>query len=489
MSAFNAELFGKIAEKALQLMNVAGAAVSIIEDGEVVFSGGYGYADTDKQIPMTADTVLPIGSSSKAFTATAVMSLSADKKLDIDKPVREYMPSFALHDPIASQHATTRDLLCHRTGMPRHDLLWISWKDAERAELVEKRLPHLKENKSFRSKWEYNNYMFAAAGLLIEKITGQSWEDYVSEKIFKPLGMNDTSPMTPLEGKPVAQLYRINKETQANEPIASMPLKAIGPAGSIQSTASDMAQWIKFNLNKGKVGEDVLLAPEAYAELTKPNIPYELLPFQVPDNTPLGYGLGWFISSFRGEKLVEHGGNVFGASALAAFLPEKNSGVVVLTNQDSTFATYALAFAAFDQILGKVGTDWPEFWDGKIKELMKQGEDQLDAFKKMVKPDKPLTHSLEEYAGEYEHPGYGELTVSHADEGFTITLHDETMKMIHKHYDVFYCEMHGIPLPCSFKTGFDGNIESLSVAFEPAAEPAEFKKAAKPEVADIELMQ
>ncbi|MDR2656420.1 MAG: serine hydrolase [Oscillospiraceae bacterium] len=476
MSAFNAETFGVIAEKALKLMNVTGAAVSVIEDGEVVFSGGYGYADIENQAPMTSGTILPIGSSSKAFTASSIMMLQAEKKLDIDKPVRDYMPSFALHDPVASQNATLRDLLCHRTGMPRHDLLWISWSDVTRAEIVEKRLPHLKENKSFRSKWEYNNYMFAAAGLLIEKLTGKTWEEFVSERIFAPLNMTDTSPQTPQEGKPAATLYKTNKETKANEPIAPIGLSAIGPAGSIQSTVDDLAKWVKFNLAKGKAGETELLAADVYANLTKPNIPYQLLPIDVPENVGLGYGLGWFVNSYRGEKMVEHGGNVFGASALIAFMPEKNSGVVVLTNQDSTLATYALAFAAFDQLLGQSGKDWPEFWQEKIDELTKKGEEQLDAFKKDVKPGKPFTHPLDDYAGEYDNPGYGKLEIIKTEDGFDVKLHSETAKMVHKHYDIFYVELHDMPLQGSFKTGFDGAIDSVSIGFEPAAEPVEFKK-------------
>ncbi|MDR1599578.1 MAG: serine hydrolase [Oscillospiraceae bacterium] len=478
MSAFSAETFGQAAEKALRLMNTAGAAVSVIEDGEVVFSGGFGYADIDKGIPMTDDTILPIGSATKAFTAMSAMTLQAEGKLDIDRPVREYLPGFALRDPVASQHAATRDLLCHRTGMPRHDLLWVAWRDVPRAELIERRLPHMRENKTFREKWEYNNYMFAAVGLMVERLTGKRWEDFVSERILAPLGMDSTSTAEPKPGKhPI--LYKFNRKTGVNEPTAPMHMGAISPAGSIKSTASDMAKWVRLNLAKGKAGETVILPPEAYEQLVKPNIPYELLPFTIPENVGLGYGLGWFIDSYRGERLVQHGGNVFGASALVAFMPERNSGVVVLANQEGTYATYALAYAAFDLMLGKSDKDWPEFLHDKIEEQVKLAEGNADAFKKCAKPDKPFTHPLDEYVGEYDNPGYGILEIARDGDGFLVKLHDESVKLYHMHYDVFYLETRGMLLPGAFKTGFDGNIESVKVGFEPAAKPSEFKKVIK----------
>ena len=172
------QIIESAAERSLREMNVEGFSVSVVKDAETLYTGGFGFADSGTKEKMTAEHLLPIGSSSKAFTATGAVMLADEGSFDLDAPVREYMPEFRLSDPEASASASLRDLLCHRTGMPRHDLLWICWGEAERNELMFKALPHLPSSKPFRSVWQYQNFMYAASGCAIEKLTGKSWEGF-----------------------------------------------------------------------------------------------------------------------------------------------------------------------------------------------------------------------------------------------------------------------------------------------------------------------
>lgn len=461
----------------LETMGVEGAAVVIVQDGEVLLCDGYGLADKEKQVPMTGDTVLPIASSSKAFTATCAAMTVDDGKLDLDKPVRDYLPEFGLYDPIASNSATTRDLLCHRTGMPRHDLMWITQPDFDRNDIIFHRLRHLPPSKPFRSVWQYQNFMYSAAGCVVERLSGMSWEEFVRARIFGPLEMNASSFGQDARNPALtyATLYKDNDEGK-NEVCEAESVACVGPAGSIRSTARDVGQWLKFNLAKGKYGDQVLLSEANHAELFKPNIPYQLFPFSVDEILQIGYGMGWFIDSFRGERRVEHGGNVSGATTLISMLPDKNIGCAVISNADGATLTYALVYAIYDLLLGRSGEkDWIKFYHEKRVELKAQGKKAFDDFYNSKVPNKPLLHELSEYCGVYNHPAYGDVSVG-VDEGaecdrkLTLEIHGVKYPFIHLHYDIFYMTLQGIPLPASFRTGVKGDVESLSIQMEPSLE-------------------
>lgn len=468
----------KIIKRGLETMKVEGVAIAVVKDGETILLDGFGFADRDKNSPMTCDHVIPIASTSKAFTATSVALVADEGKLDLDTPVREYMPDFALYDPIASNAVTARDLLCHRTGLPRHDLLWITWEDIPRDELVFKRLRHLPNSKSFRSVWQYQNHMYAAAGCLVERLSGKSWEDFVRERIFSPLGMkasafgqDDRDP-----SRDYSILYKKNKDKK-NEECEPESVVCVGPAGSIRSTARDMAEWLKFNLSGGKSGEETILSEKVFSELYKPNIPYELFPFEVDETLRIGYGLGWFIDCFRGEKLVQHGGNVSGASILVSMIPERNIGCVILSNQDGSLLPYALSASIFDLLLERgEAKDWVAFFNEKQIELEKASAEGMESFTGSKIADKPMLHEENEYYGTYSHPAYGEIIVygdavtEDAEKRISVNVHGNIFSLTHRHYDIFYMTVYDIPLPASFKTGVDGSIESLSIQFEPSME-------------------
>lgn len=462
----------EVIEQGRKKMNVPGVTVAIVKDGELVWSEAFGLADMKNGISMTTDHILPIGSSSKAFTATAAVMLASEGKIDLDKPVRYYLPEFEIADPIASRESTPRDLLCHRTGMPRHDLMWIGWDDLDRRDLVANRLKHLPASKPFRSTWQYQNHMFATIGYLIERVSGRAWEDFIRERIFQPLGMTDASFRVGTDAR-YAKLYTEQDDVISENP--PLVLDAIGPAGSINATAEQMAKWVLFNLNRGRVGDQALVDESTFAELHTPNIPYRLLPFEFREMVTLGYGLGWFIDLYRGHRTVGHGGNVNGASALVSMLPELNLGCVILTNADGTLLGYAIANEVYDRYLGCAGSrDWFDAYHSAIGEVRGPMLAKAKAIYDTKIPGKPTSHELSDYTGTYSHGGYGEAIVTLKDDQLVLQFHANRLALTHLHYDIFTFETMGMPFPVTFRTGVKGDIDSLCIPFEGLTAPIEF---------------
>ena len=464
-------------ETGVKTMNVPGVQVAVVKDGQLVFSQAFGYADVEGGVRLTTEHLMPLGSSTKAFTATAAVMLSCDGRLDLDKPVRNYLPEFEFQDPVATLCATTKDLLCHRTGLPRHDLMWIGWNDISREELV-RRVKYLPPSRPFRAGWQYQNHMFATVGYLIEKVSGKPWEEFVTERIFKPLGM-ERATFRVEEDERHARLYT-EDENGVNKRNPALVLDAIGPAGSINSTAEEVAKWVMFNLDRGKVGDKQLIEEGKFAELHTPHIPYKnVLPIQVDEKVPVGYGLGWFIDFYRGRKMVQHGGNVNGASAHVAMLPDLKLGIVVLTNANSSLFGDALANEVCDRYLGvESRRNWFEAYHSGLKEAIKSMKEKAGAVLASKVEGRPPSHELKEFAGTYSHPGYGEIVVSLDGNALQAAYHGNVFPLEHLHYDIFTFKFEDMPFTVSFRTGVKGDIESLVVPFEQLTPPIEFVRKA-----------
>jgi CubicO group peptidase (beta-lactamase class C family) len=454
---------------ALELMNAPGVAVGIVENGEVVHAETYGYANIEEGMKLSKEHLMPIGSSGKAFTATSAVMLAADGLLDLDKPIREYLPGFRFYDEVATQQATARDLLCHRTGLPRHDDMWYGWEDLERKDIAMNRVRYLQPNKPFRSKWEYSNHMFALSGYLIEVVSGKTWEEFVIERIFGPLGITRYSFVHPrgFSTKEYATLYTAGADG-VNRYTEPLRLPAMGPTGSIILTIEDYAKWAAFNASGGKIDGEQLVDPAYFAELSKPNISYELWPFAFEERFPVGYGLGWFVDSFRGRKLVEHGGNVPGATALLSFIPGTNTGCAILTNSNSSMLPLALASRIHDRMLGYGDEkDWFAEYDRNYKALLGEMMGALSAIFDTKVPDKPVSHDLQEYVGTYSNGGYGELSISEEDGELKLAYHGMDFTLDHLHYETFTFElMEHMYKPLTFRTNVAGQVDAVLVGFE-----------------------
>jgi CubicO group peptidase (beta-lactamase class C family) len=503
------EGYDEFVRESLERWNVPGAAVAIVKDGELIHAEGYGVRNRATGDPVTAGTVMPIGSSTKAFTALLVSDLVAEGKLEWDAPVRSQVDGFRLEDDYASEHATLVDLLSHRTGLPRHDLLWYA-EDApplERGGLV-KRLRHLEPSAGFRARWQYNNLMYATAGWAAGQAAGATWEELVRSRILEPLGMESTSlSIDALRSTPDhARGYREPGEDEASgggvgrgglAPRATVPdtaaelvqmdyrpIGAMGPAGSINSTAEDMGRWLELQLSGGEVDgrqvfrSGVVQTTHSPREIVRGGIFARL--FSQPEMPYLMYGLGWFVQPYRGHRMIQHGGNIDGFSALVSFMPDDGVGVAVLTNKNATFLPTALALSTFDRLLGLERKDWNRRYLGLMEQLerIQAGPDTVVDRKTGTSPGHPLSA----YAGTYRNPGYGEITVDRGGDGLVARYHGVSFPLEHWHFDTFngrtgdLALLRNLDVKLRFHTNERGDVASVSVPMEPAVSPVEFEK-------------
>src|SRR5436190_1557141 len=293
-----------LARQAMKEWKVPGVALAVVQDGKVIYAKGFGYRDLENKLPVTAATLFPIGSITKSFTALTFAILKNEGKVDWDKPVRSYLPEFQMYDPVASEQATPRDLFSHRTGLPRHDIVWYS-SDFSRADMVS-RLRYLKPNKDFRSAYQYNNLTIMTMGYLEGKMTGLGWEGTIHEKIFSPLGMthSDLSVEDIEKTDNHALPYELKKEVVTQVPFHN--IDAIGPAGSINSSIADMSHYLTFQLGDGKYEGKQLVSESNLRLMHSPQTPMPDLPpaFSFPELGHFSSGPPWFVTAHRGPTLV-----------------------------------------------------------------------------------------------------------------------------------------------------------------------------------------
>lgn len=459
---------------------VPGLALAVVRGDEVLLAEGFGLRDVAGGLPVTPDTLFAIGSSTKAFTATALGLLVDQGRLDWDRPLREYLPFFRMHDPLAGERITPRDLLCHRSGLPRHDLVWYG-SDASRRELVE-RIRHLEPSKDFRSVWQYQNLMFAAAGLLAGELAGSSWEELVRQQIFEPLGMRSAnfSVLASQQAPDHALPYRLDSDGRVVQ-VPFRRLDAVGPAGSINASLRELSAWVRLQLSGGKVGERQLVSPATLAQIHTPHMVVpEAPPLIFEEVQPLGYGLGWFVQSYRGRRLVHHGGNIDGFSALVSFLPQQQIGVAVLSNLDGNALPAALSYRVYDLLLEQEPLPWGERYRavyGELKAAAARSHEQARAERRA---DTRPSHPLADYAGSYAHPGYGRLEFALAGEELRATINGLELRVEHLHYDIFELALAELDLRqrAAFSGDLQGQIASVAVQFEPSVAPIVFARVA-----------
>lgn len=472
------EGFDEIVAKGLAQMKVPGAAVAVVKDQEVVLAKGYGLRDLESKLPMTADTLMAIGSSSKAFTAYTLGALVDQGKVEWDKPVRTYIPWFRLYDASAGERLTPRDLVTHRSGLPRHDLVWYNNKTATREQLV-RRLAHLPPTADLRERWQYNNLMFLTAGYLVETMTGRSWEESVRALVFGPLGMSRSnfSVLESQKDKDFALPYAERDGKLTKIPFRDITL--VGPAGSINSSANEMARWVTVHVNAGKLGDTQVIGAATLADLHTPYMTTGGVSTR-PDITAPDYALGWMVDSYRGHRRVHHGGNIDGFSALVSFLPNDGIGFVVLTNKNGTGLPELLVRTAADRILGLEAVDW--IGDAAKQQAAGEAIGKKAEEKKATRrrPGTAPAHRLEEYAGDYGHPGYGDLEVTLAGGKLGFTYNGIATPLAHWHYETFNGGKADDPtfadMKLTFRTDVNGNVAGVAVPLEPTIDDVYFAK-------------
>lgn len=459
---------------AMQDWKVPGLAIAIVQDSQIIFCDGFGNRDVEQNLLVTPQTLFAIGSCTKAFTTMAMSILVERGFLDWDKPVRNYLPTFKLYDSYATEHITLRDLVTHRSGLPRHDAVWYTSRFT-RQEIFE-RLQYLQPTHKLRTVFQYQNLMYMAAGYLVGEIAQSSWEEFVQLEIFNPLEMRDSnfSVMTSQKADDFALPYQEKDDQVEKIPFCNVDVS--GSAGSINSNVADMANWLLLHLNQGKYGDQQIIAPNHLQEMHSPQV---VMTQRLEYNELFYYfyGLGWAITSYRGHNLIQHGGNINGFAARTTLLPQDNIGIVVLTNLDQNPVINTLTYYVCDRLLGLDQAPWNE----RMKEKYAQAKESTAKAKEQIastrKPGTQPSHPLEDYTGYFEHPAYGILSVEIHDNRLTATHNSNIYKLEHYHYDIFAeYELFEQPKLLSFLTDTKGNISRLTVSLEPTVKEILFTR-------------
>jgi CubicO group peptidase (beta-lactamase class C family) len=485
------EGFDAYMEKILKDWNAPGVGVGIIVGDKLVFAKGYGYRDYEKKLPFTAKTLCPIASNSKLFTAVAVGLLVNEGKLTWDKPVRDSVPSIRFYNDFLNNTVTVRDMLSHRTGITRHDLIWYR-SDFTRKELFD-RLKYMEPKETPRQVFLYNNMMYAATGQIIEITSGKSWEDFVREGIFQPLEMKSTAysiadmqkhpeygvPFT--ERRDTVELYKIPYYEDT---------VGVAPAGAIISNIEDLSHWLTALMNDGKyAGKQVLPAAVLKATLepaiAMPNSLGEARGWWEVMNS--AYGMGRWTASYRGHLLAFHGGDIDGFHSQVSFMPQEHIGVIVFVIGDHAASLYnTVSYNVYERLLGMDQTPWSERWnDVRLKSKQAGKEARAKAGAERVANTKP-SHALQDYAGEYEHPAYGVLKIGLKDGQLQFDFRKLQFPMTHFHYDRFDTpddERFG-KWSVNFGTNPQGEIDTAAMSLDEAA--VTFTR--KPEVLDASML-
>jgi CubicO group peptidase (beta-lactamase class C family) len=464
--------------------HVPGMAIGVVKDDKIVLNAGYGLRDVEQNLPVTPDTVFGIASVSKAFTSFAMALLVERGQLHWDKPVQEYIPWFRLQDPDANG-ITPRDLVCHRSGLPRHDRAWYQ-SGASREEIV-RRLADLPPSKPFRSFYQYQNMMFVTAGFLVEQITGESWENFIQREVFDRLNMtrSNFSINAMQEMENIALPYGRLKDQTTRIPFANVD--ALGPAGSINSTTTDMLNWLRLHLNQGTCNSQRLISSSGLAECHRQQmVIQEVFPASLisyPELGPRSYGLGWFLRTYRGRRMVFHSGGIDGYGSFLSFLPEENIGVVILSNLDEGNSPVPVTFEIYDRLLGFDPPDWSQRYlthEGKAEAAAKAGSEKRES---QIVPDTRPSHPADEYLGSFNHPGYGSLKVeaiqdTHSNPA-TYNAHFNLipLTLTHVHYDTFKAETaSGTWTRLTFLSDEDGRINAVRLSTEVNVPPMVFER-------------
>ncbi|QSX80033.1 serine hydrolase [Lysobacter solisilvae] len=426
-------------ETAMRSHGVPGMAIAIVEDGKVSLTRGYGVRRLGSPERVDADTIFPTGSTGKAITSAALAVLVDDGKLGWDDKVIDHMPWFRMYDPWVTNEITVRDLLVHRSGLGlgAGDLMFVPTSSRSRADTV-RALRHIKPATGFRSGYAYDNLLYAVAGQLIEEVSGQTWEVFVRERVLKPAGMG--SSVTEQSAR-FANPNRAWPHARTGGRVRGMGEQAVlderrtlgdngAPAGGLSSSANDMAHWLQVQLGQGTwtnaAGEPIRVFSQAQSrQMWTPAVltPTPTWPGKLAAAAPKfsAYALGWNVRDYRGEKMIDHGGAIFGVLAYVVMVPERNFGIAMLMNAEDMPAMRGVALELVDHYLGAPKTDWVAAFDEFMELRFNGGIEALDAAaKSRVGSTGKASLATARYAGRYRDSWYGEIDIKQDKGGLRI---------------------------------------------------------------------
>ncbi len=455
-------------EEAVRDWEIPGLAIAVIQDDQVVYARGFGERRLGSGVPVDERTLFAIASTTKAMTVAGLGMLVSEDVLDWDDPVSEYLPGFQLEDPFVTRHITVRDLLTHRTGVSRSDNLWIA-APFDRPEIL-RRARYLPQSDEFRDGYGYNNIMYMVAGEVLAAAAGVPWATFIETRLFEPLGMERSSPRSAVvAGRDNVAASHVQSEGRVIA-IDHRDYDALGPAGSVFSSAWEMAQWLRLQLNYGEYEGRRLLDSAAIAEMHEPQTVMSSDSVDrrmFPSTHFRAYGLGWRMQDYHGHKIVQHTGAVNFMRTQVAMVPGEGIGVVVLANLSSSQLQTALMYRVFDALLGIPETDWSSEYlalSKRSSERSRERTAERDAAR--VLGTRPSL-SLQEYAGTYTDRLFGEVDVALEDGGLVLRYSpDYVADLGHWHFDTFRATWRRAGYgydDVTFALGADGEVRSLTL--------------------------
>lgn len=419
-----------IVQRFMAAFETPGVAVAVIRPDKPAYLKGYGVRTLGKPASVGVHTRFGIASNSKAFTAAALAMLVEEGKVAWDKPVKDYLPEFRMHDPRVTELLTVRDLLVHNSGLAlgAGDLMQFPATDRPASDAL-KALPFLAAERGFRTGYAYDNILYVVAGILIEKLSGKPWHAFVAERLLRPIGMTDAVPALRFLDTPDVA----GRHARLGPPVRGMgPMEVIAPdegimtdaAGGINASVSDVAKWLQLQLAGGKLPDGrTLWSPAQQAEMWKPQTivawsdgPSATWPARGVTQT---YALGWFIQDFRGERLIHHSGGLSGQVTQTAMLPGRKAAVVVLSNTEDAVSS-GIRNALLDYIIGAPAFDWVAAVQARVKAQQTEALAELGSGGVDKAPAGGPSLPLAAYAGRYRDPWYGDILVTQRGKGLYV---------------------------------------------------------------------
>lgn len=467
-------------ETVLTTSKAAGFAIAIVKGNEVVYAKGFGYSNLENKLPITPNTVFAIGSTTKAFTASLMGILEDEGKLGLDESPRTYIPELEFFNSEMNAQITIKDLMTHRTGLPRHDGAWRVFAPKSKDELIP-RIKFQEPVTSVRSKYRYNNMMYMLQGVIAERITEKSWGENIEESLFKALEMTSSSTSINALKKNNKAAIGYYFEDGITTKIDYFDLIAIEPAGAINSSVTDISKWMMAWLNKGMYNDkQVLPAKYVKAAMSSQMVKSGFLPRKFDPSTFMSnYGYGWDIGSYKGHYRVDHSGNIEGFSATIALYPSDSLGIVILTNQNRSGIPQTVRNIVADKLLDTPET---EDWTARFEKLVKYQTkvQELKAIESTAKPVSPL----KSYTGTYTHKGYGTFEVVVKNDSLFAKFPSKTLwfNPVHPNvFDTYYVmddkvEAKYKDTSINFLIDVEGEISGSEIKLERTLDPIRFNR-------------
>lgn len=410
-----------VVQNAMSAMPVAGVAVGVTKDNQIVHLKGYGLTSVNSGENVDENTLFAIASNSKAFTTATLAILVDEGKLSWQDKVVDYIPEFKMYSPYVTENFNIQDLLTHRSGMGlgAGDLMFFpAGSDFTVADVVTS-FQYQEPVSAFRTKYDYDNLLYVVAGEIVARASGMSWADFVETKIMKPLGMSRSRAVFQrIENKENVAYPHIMENDKLKEIETYVKNDAsIAAAGGLYSSVADLVKWHLMHLNEGKYGPDFrnrLISKKNHDEMWKPhtNISFSVKPDNIYNTHFTAYGLGWNISDKAGYIVLEHTGSVPGMLSRTILIPELKVSIVVLTNTDPGAGSYwSVAQEIMDGYLGIENQNWVKQRAQTLKENMASGDTFTEEVWEKVRTADDSKIMKSDFTGTYSDPWFGKVHI------------------------------------------------------------------------------